>query len=192
MCFLWGTDKPIWLDWVQLSGNLKNRKYCFLDPPPPNFLFFLSWKKHRKIDNVKNCDSYRETPVWISTEILFPLGPFMSRAFPSRIIHWDHFNNDPVVLHYALHKHVMLSKVVLMLNWLSTTPRTRMGKWMSALDGGERLSCMPQSITSYGKRPRQPLDRRQGGPQSQSGRGGEENVLDYTGTRTPNPRSRSP
>jgi hypothetical protein len=40
---------------------------------------------------------------------------------------------------------------------------------------------------------RYPLDRRLGGPQSRSGRRGEENILDHpTGTRTPTPRSSSP
>jgi hypothetical protein len=38
-----------------------------------------------------------------------------------------------------------------------------------------------------GKEPRYPLDRRLGGPQSRSGRFGEEKILDPTGTRTPNP-----
>jgi hypothetical protein len=33
--------------------------------------------------------------------------------------------------------------------------------------------------------PRYPLDRKLGGPQSQSGRRGEEKILDPTGTRTP-------
>jgi hypothetical protein len=33
------------------------------------------------------------------------------------------------------------------------------------------------------------LDRRLGGPQSQYGRRGEEKIIDFTGTRTPNPQS---
>jgi hypothetical protein len=37
-----------------------------------------------------------------------------------------------------------------------------------------------------------PLDRRLGGPQSQSGRRGEEGILDPTGTRTPTSQSSSP
>jgi hypothetical protein len=36
------------------------------------------------------------------------------------------------------------------------------------------------------------LDRRLGGPQSRSGRSGEEKILEPTGTRTPTPRSSSP
>jgi hypothetical protein len=40
--------------------------------------------------------------------------------------------------------------------------------------------------------PRYPLDRRLGGPQSRSGRPGEQKILDPTGTRTPTPRSSSP
>jgi hypothetical protein len=43
-----------------------------------------------------------------------------------------------------------------------------------------------------GKSPLYPLDRRFGGPQSRSGRRGEEKILDSTGTRTLNPRSSSP
>jgi hypothetical protein len=41
------------------------------------------------------------------------------------------------------------------------------------------------------KEPRYPFDRRLGGPQSRSGRSGEEKILDPTGTRTPIPRSSS-
>jgi hypothetical protein len=36
------------------------------------------------------------------------------------------------------------------------------------------------------------LDRRLGGPQSRSGRRGEEKILDTSGTQTPTPRSPSP
>jgi hypothetical protein len=43
-----------------------------------------------------------------------------------------------------------------------------------------------------GTEPRHPLDKRLDGPQSRSGRRGEEKVLDSTGTQTPNPRSSSP
>jgi hypothetical protein len=43
-----------------------------------------------------------------------------------------------------------------------------------------------------GKGPRYPLDRRLGGPQSRSGRFGEQKIIDPTGTRTPTPRSSSP
>jgi hypothetical protein len=40
--------------------------------------------------------------------------------------------------------------------------------------------------------PRYPLDRRLVGLQRRSGRHGEENILDTTGTRTPAPRPSSP
>jgi hypothetical protein len=43
-----------------------------------------------------------------------------------------------------------------------------------------------------GNNPRYPLDRRLGGPESQSGRRGEETILDPTGTRTPTSLSSSP
>jgi hypothetical protein len=43
-----------------------------------------------------------------------------------------------------------------------------------------------------GKSPWYPLDRRLGGPQSQSRRFGEVKILDPAGTRTPIPRSSSP
>jgi hypothetical protein len=43
-----------------------------------------------------------------------------------------------------------------------------------------------------GKSPRYPLDRRLGGPQSQSRRRGKEKILDFTGTRTPTPQSSNP
>jgi hypothetical protein len=42
------------------------------------------------------------------------------------------------------------------------------------------------------KEPQCPLDRRFGGPQSRSGRPGEDKIVDPTGTRTPTPRSSSP
>jgi hypothetical protein len=41
------------------------------------------------------------------------------------------------------------------------------------------------NFTPRGKSPRYPLDRRLDGPQSRSGRSGEEKILDPTGTRTP-------
>jgi hypothetical protein len=47
-------------------------------------------------------------------------------------------------------------------------------------------------LYSRGKNPRYSLDRRLGGPQSQSGRRGEEKILDPTGTRTPTFRSSGP
>jgi hypothetical protein len=42
-----------------------------------------------------------------------------------------------------------------------------------ALDGGERLASRPDRFNSRARAP-VPLDRRLGGPQSQSGGGGEE------------------
>jgi hypothetical protein len=42
-------------------------------------------------------------------------------------------------------------------------------------------------LLPLGKEPQYPLDRRLGGPQSQSGRCGEEKILDPTGTRTLTP-----
>jgi hypothetical protein len=61
----------------------------------------------------------------------------------------------------------------------------------SALAGGEWSASRPGYFTS-GKEPRYPSDRRLGGPQSRSGRLGEETILDITGTRTPTPRSSGP
>jgi hypothetical protein len=43
-----------------------------------------------------------------------------------------------------------------------------------------------------GESPRYQLDRRLGGPQSRSGRPGEEKILDPTGTGTLTPQSSSP
>jgi hypothetical protein len=50
----------------------------------------------------------------------------------------------------------------------------------------------PRPLYPRGKSPRYPLDRRLGGPQSRSGRFGEEKILDPIGTRTRTPRSSSP
>jgi hypothetical protein len=44
----------------------------------------------------------------------------------------------------------------------------------SALDGGEWSASRPRSLYLQGKSPWYQLDRRLGGPQSRSGRGGEE------------------
>jgi hypothetical protein len=49
------------------------------------------------------------------------------------------------------------------------------------------VSFTPLPLYPRGKSPRYPLDRRLDGPQSRSGRRGEEKILDPTGTRTPTP-----
>jgi hypothetical protein len=54
------------------------------------------------------------------------------------------------------------------------------------------LSFATQPLYPRGKNPWYPLDRRLGGPQSQSGRYGEVKIRDPTGTRTLTPRSSSP
>jgi hypothetical protein len=54
------------------------------------------------------------------------------------------------------------------------------------------VSFTPPSLYPRGKSPRSLLDRRLDGPQSRSGRRGEEKILDPTATRTPTPRSSSP
>jgi hypothetical protein len=91
------------------------------------------------------------------------------------------------------------SKVVHVLNKLSTTPWRRMGSECidpRILDLGTRwrwvVGFTPRPLYSRGKNTRYPLDRRLCGPQSRSGRRGEEKILDPTGTRTPTPRSSSP
>jgi hypothetical protein len=59
----------------------------------------------------------------------------------------------------------------------------------------EDLATSRRWIVSFTPRllyPRDPLDRRLSGPHSQSGRRGEEKILDATGTGTPTPRSSSP
>jgi hypothetical protein len=48
----------------------------------------------------------------------------------------------------------------------------------SALDGSEWSASSPGRFTPT-EPPRYPLDRRLGGPQSRSGRGGEENIYIY-------------
>jgi hypothetical protein len=62
---------------------------------------------------------------------------------------------------------------------------------ISGLDGGEWLASSPGRFTR-GKNHRYPLDRRMGGPQSRSGRRGEQKILAPTGTRTPTPLPSSP
>jgi hypothetical protein len=51
----------------------------------------------------------------------------------------------------------------------------------SALDGGELAASRPSRFTPQGKSPWYPLDRRLGGPQSRSGRGGEANKIKHGG-----------
>jgi hypothetical protein len=72
-------------------------------------------------------------------------------------------------------------KLPLCFNW---APRHEgvLGEWMynsthsltSALDGGEWSASLSGHFTPQGKRPWYTLCRRLGGPQSRSGRGGEE------------------
>jgi hypothetical protein len=54
----------------------------------------------------------------------------------------------------------------------------------SVLDGGEWSASRPGRFTK-GESPRYSLDRRLGGPQSQSGRNVEEKNLSSAGNRTP-------
>jgi hypothetical protein len=49
------------------------------------------------------------------------------------------------------------------------------------------VNFTPRPLYPRGKSPRYPLERRLGGPQSRSGRSGEEKIIDPTGTRTPDP-----
>jgi hypothetical protein len=51
---------------------------------------------------------------------------------------------------------------------------------------------MPLQLYPWGKSPQFPLDRRLGGPQSQSERCGEVKILGPTGTQTPIPQSSNP
>jgi hypothetical protein len=51
---------------------------------------------------------------------------------------------------------------------------------------------MPRPPNPMGKRPRYPFNRRQSGPQSRSGRRGEQKILDPTGARTLTPLPSSP
>jgi hypothetical protein len=51
------------------------------------------------------------------------------------------------------------------------------------------VNFTPRPLYPREKSPRYPLDRRLGGPQSRSGRPGEEKILGPTGTRTPTPLS---
>jgi hypothetical protein len=46
------------------------------------------------------------------------------------------------------------------------------------------VTFMNRPLYHCGKNPRYPLDRRLDGPQSRSGRRGEEKILDRNGTRT--------
>jgi hypothetical protein len=62
------------------------------------------------------------------------------------------------------------------------TPALAEGEWSASRPG----RFIPGEESQY------PLDRRLVGPQSRSGRRGEEEILDPTGTRTPTPRSSSP
>jgi hypothetical protein len=57
---------------------------------------------------------------------------------------------------------------------------------------GGVVNFTPCPLYPRGKSPRYPLDRRLGGSQSQSGRFGEEKILDAIGTRTPTPQSSRP
>jgi hypothetical protein len=101
----------------------------------------------------------------------------------------------------TLHNHrcKVKGKVVTVLNELSTMPWRRMGCGCidpHFLDLGTSwrwvVSFTPRPLYPQGNSPRYPLDRRLDGPQSWSGRRGEDKILDPTGTRTPTPRSPNP
>jgi hypothetical protein len=90
-------------------------------------------------------------------------------------------------------------KVIPVLNKLSTTPYRHMGKWMYRstfswpghwLEVSGHLH-VPATLLPA-KEPWYPLGRKLGGPQSWSGRCGEENIFYSTGTWTLTPWSSSP
>jgi hypothetical protein len=54
------------------------------------------------------------------------------------------------------------------------------------------VSFTPLPLYPRGKSPQYPLDGRPAGPQSRSGRRGEDKILDPIGTRSPTPRLSSP
>jgi hypothetical protein len=60
----------------------------------------------------------------------------------------------------------------------------------SALHGGKRSASHPLPLYPRGKRPRFPLDQRLDGPQSRSGRCGEEKILNCQDSHTDRPASR--
>jgi hypothetical protein len=73
-------------------------------------------------------------------------------------------------------------------------PWRRMGEWMyrptfSWLGTSWKwvISFTPRPLYTQGRSPRYPLDRRLGGPQSQSGQYGDVKILASTRTRTPTP-----
>jgi hypothetical protein len=61
----------------------------------------------------------------------------------------------------------------------------------SALGEDERSVTLHGNVTLWERAPWYPLDGKLGGPHSQSGRYGDVQLLDPTGTRTPPPRSSS-
>jgi hypothetical protein len=90
-------------------------------------------------------------------------------------------------------------KAVSVLNWLSTLPWRCMGEWRYSsiileLDTSWKWVVSFTTLPLYprGKNPRYLLERRLGGPQSGSGRRGEQKILDPSGTLTPTPLSSSP
>jgi hypothetical protein len=91
------------------------------------------------------------------------------------------------------------AKVVPVLNWLSTMPWKHMGEWRyssSIPDLGARqrwvVNFTPRPFCLRGNSPRYPLDKTLGGPQSLSGRCGEEKNLVLAEIRTPGRPARSP
>jgi hypothetical protein len=62
----------------------------------------------------------------------------------------------------------------------------------SALVKGDWSDSLPCRFTPGERAPRHPINRRLAEPQSQSGRGGEEKILEAIGTRTPTPMASSP
>jgi hypothetical protein len=71
------------------------------------------------------------------------------------------------------------------LTYLLILPRISLPFLLSELDGGEWSASRFCRLTPLRKSPRHPLDRKLGGPQSRSGRFGEEKHFAPDGNRTP-------
>jgi hypothetical protein len=87
---------------------------------------------------------------------------------------------------------IVKGKVVPVLNYLSSTPWRRMGEWVYRskfffyfyTSWRWVVSFTPQPLYPRGRSPRYPLDKL-GGPQSRSGRRGDEDILDPIGHLKP-------
>jgi hypothetical protein len=155
---------------------------------------YVPWKCHvlSKLHDIKTqnvaysllrCDAM-QSGRWVLT--------FQRNQLPSSVIYNCMASQKTIILTLAV---MRTSSLIFSLRYNQTYIKV---KWMyrSTFSWYQHLLEVSGQLHApaalpRGRNPQYPLDLRLGGPQSRSGRYGEEKILDPTGTRTPTPRSSS-